>query len=200
MCWNEHLLWTFPSVYSSYSSLSKAPSFSLICSQDGVASEVGDAAEVATVTCHQDVSLVAPFLTPAVKKRQKMESEMKRWRRWNIARSQTAFQLIILTDDMKTTNNQHLILVDIWDTWCHSDKWHVPPVLDNPVLLPLGVHSIAYCQHGMIDVIFVTVGIVVNTWVHDRETKSCISEQCINYVPRTIFNVEYNRKLLMCYV
>lgn len=49
----------------------------------------------------------------------------------------------------------------------------------------------------MIDVIFVTVGIVVNTWVHDRERKkrvSCISEQCINDVPRTLFNVEYNQK------
>lgn len=50
----------------------------------------------------------------------------------------------------------------------------------------------------MIDVIFVTVGIVVNTWVHNREREkkrvSCISEQCINDVPRTLFNVEYNQK------
>lgn len=49
----------------------------------------------------------------------------------------------------------------------------------------------------MIDVIFVTVGIVVNTWVHNREREkrvSCISEQCINDVPRTLFNAEYNQK------
>ena len=69
------------------SSQSKAPSSSLVFllsstlipSHDGVAGEVGDAAEVATVTGHQDVALLAPALAPAVRgKRQKTASEAEK--------------------------------------------------------------------------------------------------------------------------
>lgn len=69
------------------SSLSKAPSSSLAflwaphSSHDGVAGEVGDAAEVATVTCHQDVAVLAPALAPAVGERQKMTTGKERKRR-----------------------------------------------------------------------------------------------------------------------
>lgn len=209
MCWNEHLLWTFPSVYSSYSSLSKARSFSLISSQDGVASEVGDAAEVATVTCHQDVSLVAPFLTPAVKKSQKTEL------RWNDG-----------DNEISPGVKQHFSL-SFWQmTWKQINKQptlnfsghlsHLMPFrqVTCPTCSLQSSTSSPWCSlHSLLP--------VRHDWRHlcyswdrskhlgsqqrEREKKrvSCISEQCINYVPRTLFNVEYNQKVvdvLLCLI
>ena len=40
-------------------------------SHDWIAGQVGDPTEVATVTCHQDVSLVAPALAPTVNQKKK---------------------------------------------------------------------------------------------------------------------------------
>lgn len=206
MCWNEHLLWTFPSVYSSYSSLSKARSFSLISSQDGVASEVGDAAEVATVTCHQDVSLVAPFLTPAVKKRQKMDLE--------------------ITEKMKYHQESNSISAYHFDRWHENNNQptlnfsghlsHLMPFrqVTCPTCSLQSSTSSPWCSlHSLLP--------VRHDWRHlcyswdrskhlgsqqrEREKKrvSCISEQCINDVPRTLFNVEYNQKVvdvLLCLI
>lgn len=37
------------------------------------------------------------------------------------------------------------------------------PVLHNPVLLPPAAHAVAHQQHGVVDVFWVTVAVVVNT-------------------------------------
>lgn len=57
----------------------------------------------------------------------------------------------------------------LWATRCRSVGWRDPPVLDDPVLLPLVADSVSHQQHCVIDVFLVTVRVVVNTWTCDRE-------------------------------
>jgi len=56
---------------------SSVPPCPLGRSHDGIAGQVGDPAEVVTVTRHQDVALVAPALAPTVnnKKRERERDE-----------------------------------------------------------------------------------------------------------------------------
>lgn len=76
------------------------PSSARIPSHDGVAGEVGDAAEVAAVASHQDVALVAPPLAPAVGERQKR----RRWKGREVrgVEHRTAFHVISLSPTRPT--------------------------------------------------------------------------------------------------
>lgn len=53
------------------------------------------------------------------------------------------------------------------DGWIHQQVMS-SPVLHNPELPPLGVHTVPDGQDGVVDVFFVAVAVVVNTWSHDR--------------------------------
>lgn len=100
-----------------------------------VAGQVGDAAQVAAVTGHQDVALLAPALAPAY--RGERERERGSWNKPHPG-----------------GNEQGRVV------------WH-PPVLDDPVGLLPGAHTVAHQQHGMVDVFTVALRVVVNTWTGD---------------------------------
>lgn len=141
---------------------------SLAASHERVAGEVGDATEVATVTCHQDVTLVAPPLTPAVRGgRQRSDGERNMRGGWASPGVKQHFNLS--ADVTSTLHDQTCFSPAYVPPDATTDGWSVLPVLYDPVLLPLRGHSVAHCQHGVIDVLFVTVGVVIDTWTHDGE-------------------------------
>lgn len=112
-------------------------------SHNGVAGQVGDAAQVAAVTCHHDVALLSPGFAPAVKTRE-------RWRERDASEPPPDAPQVVM---------MMMMMMMLFPS----------PVLDDPEFLPLGGHSEAHGQHGVIDVVLVAVAVVVDTCTQDGE-------------------------------